>query len=77
MHQPIIPPRPLVAKTTGFGRAGATFDTGGVVEEVAAADAVDILLGGGAQYWRCASARVCTNVLVKRYRARCDLNNYE
>jgi hypothetical protein len=49
MHQPIIPPRPLVAKTTGFGRAGATFDTGGVVEEVAAAAAVDILLGGGAQ----------------------------
>jgi uncharacterized protein YwlG (UPF0340 family) len=44
MHHPIIPPRPLVAKTTGFGKAGATFafDTGVVVEEVVAAAALDI-----------------------------------
>ena len=44
MHHPIIPPRPLVAKITGFGRAGATFGTEVVVDEVVvAAVAVDMV----------------------------------
>lgn len=44
MHHPIIPPRPLVAKITGFGRAGATFGAEVVVDEVVvAAVAVDMV----------------------------------
>jgi hypothetical protein len=45
MHHPSIPPSPLVAKTTDFGRAVAALATGGAVEVDAETVVVDIQCG--------------------------------
>ena len=45
MHHPSIPPSPLVAKTTDFGRAVAALATGGAVEGDAETVVVDIQCG--------------------------------
>jgi hypothetical protein len=45
MHHPSIPPSPLVAKTTDFGRAVSALATGGAVEVDAETVVVDIQCG--------------------------------